>query len=126
MIGWAAVLLIIAGQAGAVLGKYIGGIFASGRLWIIVIGLTTLIWAFYTDMKVWKYLQYVACTLLFIVIVVMTFTTFTGLDSVHFTTSETKSLHFMTALDLVSAMPISFLPIVADYSRFAKSNKTAF
>ena len=127
LIGWAAVLLIIAGQAGAILGQYIGGVFTSSRLWVLLIGGTTLIWAFYTDMKVWKYLQTVACVLLFAIILLMTFTTFFGLDGITVkNAAPVKSLHFMTAFDLVTAMPISFLPIVADYSRFAKSSKTAF
>lgn len=36
-----------------------------------------------------------------------------------------KGMSFFSALDLVIAMPISWLPLVADYNRFAKKSKTA-
>ena len=36
------------------------------------------------------------------------------------------SLPWATGFDIVVAMPISWLPLVADYSRFAKNTRTAF
>jgi NCS1 family nucleobase:cation symporter-1 len=41
-------------------------------------------------------------------------------------TSPGKGMSLFTALDLVIAMPISWMPLVADYNRFSKSSKTAF
>jgi NCS1 family nucleobase:cation symporter-1 len=41
-------------------------------------------------------------------------------------TSQGKGMSFFTALDLVIAMPISWMPLVADYNRFAKKSRTAF
>ncbi|HEX6562513.1 MAG TPA: cytosine permease [Nitrososphaera sp.] len=41
-------------------------------------------------------------------------------------TSPGKGMSFFTALDLVIAMPISWMPLVADYNRFAKKSRTAF
>lgn len=40
--------------------------------------------------------------------------------------SPGKGMSFFTALDLVIAMPISWMPLVADYNRFAKKSKSAF
>jgi putative hydroxymethylpyrimidine transporter CytX len=39
---------------------------------------------------------------------------------------RTKDLSFMLALDLVIAMPISWLPLVSDYSRFARESRPCF
>jgi nucleobase:cation symporter-1, NCS1 family len=39
--------------------------------------------------------------------------------------SPGEGMSFFTALDLVIAMPISWLPLVADYNRFAKKSKSA-
>lgn len=39
--------------------------------------------------------------------------------------SPGKGMSFFSALDLVIAMPISWLPLVADYNRFAKKGKSA-
>lgn len=40
-------------------------------------------------------------------------------------TSPGEGMSFFSALDLVIAMPISWLPLVADYNRFAKKSKSA-
>ena len=44
LIGWASIMLIIGGRAGAMLGKSLGGILASNQFWIVAIGLGTLLW----------------------------------------------------------------------------------
>lgn len=49
-----------------------------------------------------------------------------GPSAQHIVTSPGKGMSFFTALDLVIAMPISWMPLVADYNRFAKKSKTAF
>ncbi|HET6588693.1 MAG TPA: cytosine permease [Candidatus Nitrosocosmicus sp.] len=41
-------------------------------------------------------------------------------------TSKDSGLSFFNSLDLVIAMPLSWLPLVADYNRFAKNGKNAF
>jgi putative hydroxymethylpyrimidine transporter CytX len=40
--------------------------------------------------------------------------------------SPGSGLSFFSALDIVIAMPISWMPLAADYNRFAKSSKSAF
>ena len=126
LIGWASILLIIAGQAGAILGSSIGGIWASSRFWTILIGAGTLFWALCTGEKIWKIMQYTACITMLAVILIMTWVVFGKADLNTLSIPATGSMHFMSAVDLVIAMPISFLPIVADYSRFSKSKKTSF
>jgi putative hydroxymethylpyrimidine transporter CytX len=134
LIGWASILLIIAGEAGAVLGKHLGGIWSSDKFWVILIGAATFIWALFTGEKAWKIMQYIACIAMLITIIVMTWIVLikAAPDSINHSGLGTialkhrNSMHFMTALDLVIAMPISFLPIVSDYSRFSRGNKTAF
>jgi putative hydroxymethylpyrimidine transporter CytX len=44
----------------------------------------------------------------------------------HILSSPGKGMSFFTALDLVIAMPISWMPLVADYNRFAKRGRTTF
>ena len=41
-------------------------------------------------------------------------------------TASITTMSFFTALDLVIAMPISWMPLVADYNRFAHTSKGAF
>ena len=125
LIGWAAIMLIIGGRAGAALGKPVGGILAMDGFWIIAIGLGTLLWALWTGRTLWKILQRVSITALLLIIVLMTGVAFGGLDAKAVGKSA-QPLAFMTGLDLVIAMPISWMPLVADYSRSARGTRSAF
>lgn len=125
LIGWAAIMLIIGGRAGAMLGKGAGGILATDGFWVVAIGLLTLLWALWTGKAVWKLLQTVSVLALLAVIAMMTWVAFTGLEPTP-ATPAAAPLAFMTALDLVIAMPISWMPLVADYARSARSTRAAF
>lgn len=125
LIGWSAIMLIICAQAGSILGSSSGGLLASRHFWIIVSGLGTLLWALYTGQPIWKKLQTVSVIGLLLVIILMTWVTFKDLGT-QIVVPRNGSLPFMIGLDLVIAMPISFLPSVADYSRFSKGTKSAF
>ena len=125
LIGWSSIMLIIAGRAGVMLGKGTGGILESSHFWIILIGLGTLIWALYTGKTIWKVMQSIAMTALLIVIAAMTVISFTELKG-GTAPLASASLPFMTGLDLVIAMPISWMPLVADYSRLSKNTSAAF
>lgn len=125
LIGWASIMLIIGGRAGAMLGKPIGGILASSHFWIVLIGMGTLIWALYTGKSVWKIMQTSAVIALLLVLILMSWVSIkefgSGVLSV-----QSQGVPFMIGLDLVIAMPISWMPLVADYSRFSKKKTPAF
>ena len=46
-------------------------------------------------------------------------------DLAAITSSQGSGMSFFSALDLVIAMPVSWMPLVADYNRFAKKSKSA-
>ena len=125
LIGWAAIMLIIGGRAGAMLGASAGGLLATDGFWVVAIGLVTLLWALWTGKAVWKLLQTVSVVALLVVIALMTWIAFTGLEPMS-AKPAAAPLAFMTALDLVIAMPISWMPLVADYARSARSTRAAF
>ena len=125
LIGWAAVMLIIGGRAGAMLGRAAGGVLASDHFWIVSIGLVTLVWAHFTGGALWKLLQKVAVVGLLAVVVLMSWVALDefGRDAM---SARAGGMPFMIGLDLVIAMPISWMPLVSDYSRFARSTRPAF
>jgi len=125
LIGWSSIMLIIAGRAGAMLGQGTDGILASGHFWIILVGFGTLLWALYTGKTVWKIMQTVAMAALFLVILSMSYVSITGLEA-GVPAGSHDTMPFMTGLDLVIAMPISWMPLVADYSRLSKNTTSAF
>jgi NCS1 family nucleobase:cation symporter-1 len=124
LIGWAAIMLIIGGRAGAALGKPIGGLLATNAFWVVLIGAGTLLWALWTGKTAWKILQNVSVFALLLVIAAMTWVAFGGLQTKP--AAVGGPMAFMTGLDLVIAMPISWMPLVADYSRLARSTRSAF
>jgi putative hydroxymethylpyrimidine transporter CytX len=123
-VGWAAIMLIISGHAGAMLAKF-APVPSSERFWIVLIGLGTLIWALLTEKPLWKTLQNIAVMGLLLVVCLMTVVSFKEIG-VAAAVNKPVTMNFMTGLDLVIAMPISFMPLVADYARFAKSTKASF
>lgn len=125
LIGWASIMLIIGGRAGAMLGKSMGGILASNHLWIIAIGLGTLVWAHYTGKPIWRVMQKLTVIGLLLVILLMSGVSVKEFGSDIFGIKP-QEMPFMIGLDLVIAMPISWMPLVADYSRFSRRTTPAF
>jgi putative hydroxymethylpyrimidine transporter CytX len=125
LIGWASIMLIIGGRAGAMLGKPMGGILASNNLWIIAIGLGTLVWAYHTGKSIWRVMQKLTVIGLLLVILLMSAVSVKEFGSGIFGIKP-QALPFMIGLDLVIAMPISWMPLVADYARFSKRTAPAF
>jgi NCS1 family nucleobase:cation symporter-1 len=125
LIGWASIMLIIGGRAGAMLGKPMGGILASKSLWIIAIGLGTLLWAQVTGKSIWRILQKLTVIGLLLLMVLMSGVSVKEFGSGVFDIKP-QEMPFMIGLDLVIAMPISWMPLVADYSRFSKRTAPAF
>jgi len=125
LIGWASIMLIIGGRAGAMLGAPLGGLPASDEFWIVSIGLGTLVWALYTGRPIWKLLQTFAVFALLLVVVVMTVVS-AKIYGGRPPALPTRTMPFMIGLDLVIAMPISWMPLVADYARFSRGTGPAF
>lgn len=115
LVGWTAVMLWIGGQAAAGLA---GG--ATGnRWWIVALGVLTTGWAL-AGSRAWKWLQKIGVVLLLLLSVAMTALALHtyGLREL-LAVKPTHALPFMLGLDLVIAMPISWMPLVSDYTRYA-------
>jgi len=125
LIGWASIMLIIGGRAGAMLGHSVGGLLALDRFWIVLIGIGTLLWALYTGRPIWKFLQTTAVIALLLVIILMTVVSFREFGGDMLKTPS-QGMRFMIGMDIVIAMPISWMPLVADYARFSRKTTLAF
>lgn len=124
LVGWTGVMLWIGGHAAeAVWPSPLGG----ARGWIVLAGLITTLWAI-VGHRFWKWLQRIAVSTLIILCAVMTAVLFQHHGWQHLVNlvPEGDSLPFMVGLDLVIAMPISWLPLVCDYSRYADNSRRAF
>jgi len=125
LVGWTAIMLIICGRTVRALAG--PGLLGSKSLWIVLAGSVCTAWAL---MGKWtfKWLQRLSITALGCLCIAMTV-----MLLLHFFSSssepsaaDTGVMSFGTGLDLCIAMPISWLPLVADYSRFGRSRKGTF
>ena len=124
LIGWTAVMVWIGGQAAAAFTQ--NSSLYTPRFWIIVLGIVTTIWAL-VGHKFWKWLHRIAVTALVILCILMSHVMLKeyGIHNLLKATGE-GGLPFMLGLDYVIIMPVSWLPLVCDYSRYAKGNIGSF
>jgi putative hydroxymethylpyrimidine transporter CytX len=124
LVGWTAVMLIVCAGATETIAKMYG--FSNAILWTVLSGAVTTLWALLGH-RFWKWLQRIAVFALLVLCGVMTFLVFAeygwaGLARI----PAANNFPFMVGMDLVIAMPISWLPLVSDYSRFGRTTRTSF
>jgi len=123
LVGWTGVMLWIGGQAAQAVLAFPGVGF---RGWVVVAGIVTTIWAL-VGHRFWKWLQRIAVSALMILCGLMTYVVFLEYGWGRLLEAKPEGgMPFMVGLDLVIAMPISWLPLVCDYSRYAKRSSSAF
>ncbi|MGA7878141.1 MAG: putative hydroxymethylpyrimidine transporter CytX [Desulfoferrobacter sp.] len=124
LIGWTAVMLLICGSAAHNLASSYG--FSNQKVWILASGIITTLWAL-SGHRHWKWLHRIAVSALLGLCVVLSIVVFHKYSITElWKVPTTGEFSFMLGLDLVIAMPISWLPLVSDYSRFAKKSRQCF
>ena len=117
LVGWTGVMLWIGGQAAQTVWPMPSFGF---RGWVLVAGISTTLWAV-LGRRYWKWLQRIAVTALIALCCIMTYVVLHEYGLGRLMEAPSKGgMPFMVALDLVIAMPISWLPLVCDYSRYGK------
>lgn len=110
LIGWTAVMIVNgAAAAGAVWN--IGG----NWVWSLIIGALIILWIF-IGIKNLSVINIAAMSALFILTIVMSTVIFGGDASV----PGSGTMSFGAAVELSVAMPLSWLPLISDYTRSAK------
>ena len=110
LVGWTAIMIYDGALA-------IGGIFDVGRwVWCLVIGGLIILWIVVgvTDLG---WINKIAMAALFILSIVLCVVVFRGGTPV---TAPDDSLSFGAAVELAVAMPLSWLPLISDYTREAE------
>jgi len=124
LVGWTAVMLIICGGAAEAISKSYG--YSNPSLWIILSGTITTLWAL-VGHRFWKWIERVSVIALLALCVTMTFLVFGefGWEKL-LQIPRQRDFPLMVGMDLVIALPISWLPLVSDYSRFANRSQSCF
>lgn len=112
LVGWTAIMIYDGALAA-------DGILHTGKVvWVIVIGLLIVLWIFVGLTNLGK-LNTVAMTALFILSLVLFKVIFFGTGSAAPIVDD-GSLTFGAAVELAVAMPLSWLPLISDYTREAE------
>ncbi len=120
LIGWTAVMIISGGRAANELGIALFG-FDSINSWAVVIALLITLWIALGKNGFGK-LNVVAVMLLLFLTLVLCGVVFK--EGAIFSKINTGEMSFGLALELSIIMPLSWLPLVSDYTRFAKEKKS--
>lgn len=116
LVGWTAVMIVSgASAAGSVLN--IGG----NWVWSLIIGALIVLWIL-IGIKNLNKVNIIAMSALFILTIVMSAVIFSG-D--HTSAVAAHAISFGAAVELGVAMPLSWLPLISDYTRFAKRKQAA-
>ena len=111
LVGWTAIMIYDGALAA-------DGIFSAGRwVWCLIIGLLIIVWILIGITNLGK-LNTVAMVLLFLLTIVLCRVIFFSGNVI--TTVPDYSLSFGAAVELAVAMPLSWLPLISDYTREAK------
>lgn len=126
LVGWTAVMLLICGEAAHNLVREALALSSPG-LWIVVSGAVTTLWAL-GGQRHWKWLHSVSVTGLLVLCGIMTWVLLAKypLKDLLAVPARPSEMGFMVGLDLAIAMPISWLPLVSDYSRFSTRTGPCF
>jgi nucleobase:cation symporter-1, NCS1 family len=122
--GWTAVMLMVCASAADAISRNYG--YSNVPLWILLGGCITTAWAL-AGHRAWKWLQRISVFALLFLCLMMTYVIFRYYGWAALSSRpKDNGLGMMAAIDLVIAMPVSWLPLVSDYSRFARDSKSCF
>jgi len=119
LIGWTAVMIKAAASSVNTITQSLWS-FNNILVCSILIGLLTILWLYFGNAGM-KKLNITAVFLLFILTLVLGSIIFK--DKTLLTKASSAGISFGGALELSIIMPLSWLPLIADYTRFAKSEK---
>src|SRR6478735_3005638 len=127
LIGWATFEITILSKAASIITHG----FINFYIWSIIFGIITIVFGISGPLGIIK--QWINKFAIWIVygstIIMLINLILSSSGLLHNTTSliaNNNSFDFFNSLDLVIAMPLSWLPLVSDYNRFAKKSKNAF
>src|ERR1035437_1690337 len=127
LVGWGAFELVIMAQASARLTQSVFGV-SSYPIWAIVWGIVVTVLALGGPLVVVR--QWLEKAGIWIVLVTGAWMALYVVTHANFDTLVSRpgdgSLNFAQGIDLVVAMPISWLPLIADFNRFAKTSRSSF
>jgi len=125
LIGWSAIVIVVGARAADYILTSLAG-FSAFHAWVLAIGAALTAWSFLGPER-WRWVENVSVALLLVLTAWLTYVTLTRFSIPELLKAPASGgMSYWLGLDLVIAMPISWVPLVADYSRFARRYRDAF
>ncbi|MCI8283786.1 MAG: putative hydroxymethylpyrimidine transporter CytX [Firmicutes bacterium] len=119
LLGWTAVMTRQGADSAAAALDF-SGIFAQPTFWCVIIGLFIAIWIIIGVTNLGK-VNVIVMAALFIMTIVLSLVVFKNSENSMFSEGAyDDALSFSAAVELAAAMPISWLPVISDYTRTAE------
>lgn len=119
LVGWTAVMIIAGGRAVALIAEKYTGTY-SPSLWCTVIGILIIVWIQIGIKNLGKINSFTMAAL-FSLTVMLSFIVFSGQPS----GANGGSISFGSAVELSAAMPLSWLPLISDYTHNSSNPRKA-
>jgi len=121
LLGWTAVMIISGARSVNEITKALWS-YSNIYLWSVMIGGLICIWIYFGRDGM-RRLNLIAAVLLFLLTILLSTVVFKSSEL--FSSPGDGSLSFGSAIELNVVMPLSWLPLIADYTRFAKRKRDA-
>ena len=122
LLGWTAVMIITGARSVNQITKILWS-FDHLTVWSLIIGAFILVWVWLGKDSGWKKVNHIAVILLFLLTIVLSVIIFRSPEL--FSKPVSGGMAFGSALELAVVMPLSWLPLISDYTRFAKTKRGA-
>jgi len=120
LLGWTAVMIITGARSVNQITKILWS-FDHLTVWSLIIGAFILVWVWLGKDSGWKKVNHIAVILLFLLTIVLSVIIFRSPEL--FSKPVSGGMAFGSALELAVVMPLSWLPLISDYTRFAKTKR---
>lgn len=127
LIGWTAIMILSAAQSLEAISHSLwqqGGI----TFWILFVGALILLWTWLGPDQGWKKVNHITVEILFLLTLLVGYMLISKSNSFSFLSGSSPisgALPFPIGLELAIAMPLSWVPLIADYTRYGKTAKGA-
>ena len=120
LLGWTAIMILSGARSVNQITKMTWS-FDHQTFWSLIIGVFIFVWVWLGKDRGWKRLNHIAVVLLFVLTLLLSVIIFG--DNKLFLSPSTGEMSFGSALELAVVMPLSWIPLIADYTRYAKSKQ---
>ena len=120
LLGWTAVMIISGARSVNQITKLLWS-FDHLTVWSLIIGAFIFVWVWLGKDSGWKKANHIAVILLFLLTMVLSFIIFRNPELFH--KQVAGEMTFGAGLELAVVMPLSWLPLISDYTRFAKTKR---